>query len=91
MKQHEKRCNAYEYIDNDHTCNLAKLDFLEDPLPQDTPRTFYVDHQEAKTLDMRCRGGRSQRFYIIGCVGYVVIFGQLPPSQLELDCKKHFK
>ena len=56
-KKHEYQCNAYEYTHDDHSCNLAIIDFLEDPGPQETAQKFYVEYQQIKNLSMTCRGG----------------------------------
>ena len=45
----------FSYTDNG-LCEIAYLDFLEDP-SDNNPKTFYIDVDEVPLLNMNCRGG----------------------------------
>ena len=79
-KKHEYQCNAYEYTHDDHSCNLAIIDFLEDPGPQETAQKFYVEYQQIKNLSMTCRGGMGN--YIIIIIFYFIFLAGNQPNEL---------
>ena len=51
-------CNAYQFDESTQSCNLAKLDFLEDPEPGEEGLKIFVEYQDSENLVMKCRGGK---------------------------------
>ena len=50
-------CNTFSYDQNTKKCKLAKLAFIEDPLPGEDFVSIMIDTAVIDTLEMRCRGG----------------------------------
>ena len=50
-------CNTFSYDQNTKKCKLAKLAFIEDPLPGEDFVSIMIDTAIIDTLEMRCRGG----------------------------------
>ena len=45
------------FNESDNKCELAYLDYLEDPASGQTPKLFYIDYDDVLNLHMYCRGG----------------------------------
>ena len=52
-----KHLILFSYNKDSGHCELANIDFLEDP-SDNNPKTFYIDVDEVPTLNMNCRGGK---------------------------------
>ena len=48
---------CHSYNEADKSCNLAQLDYLEDPDVGHTPKTIYINTADISQLTMYCRGG----------------------------------
>ena len=50
-------CNSYAFDNETHSCKLANLKYLEDPLPGDQAQSMMVFTGALTSLEMKCRGG----------------------------------
>ena len=50
-------CNSYHYDEASKTCKMAKLGYLEDPLPGEASQQMMINTGVLSGLEMRCRGG----------------------------------
>ena len=50
-------CNSYSFDMNMNKCEMAYLDFLEEP--ESEPKRVYIEYDEVPNLPMYCRGGQS--------------------------------
>ena len=52
-------CNAFKYNEQDQSCSLALLNYLEDPNDGEEATSIMISESAEQSLKMYCRGGEN--------------------------------
>ena len=84
-----KHLILFSYNKDSGHCELANIDFLEDP-SDNNPKTFYIDVDEVPTLNMNCRGGKESTLVYqekVNIIGILILYNLITLFKLQVFIK----